>query len=112
MQAMASQTIRTARIAVLAVSLALAPLAAADTVCRPNDLGSVRCPVPPPPPRPLLRADTQAIDRVRQKPAPELKAPVFVPARRTNRLGSTQVDPAEGPVTLCQPDRLGNMRCR
>ena len=82
-----------------------------QTACRPNQLGAVACPVARPKPRPILRATTQAIDNVRRKGDPDFKAPVFVPARRTTRLGDTLTDPGR-PVSLCQPDTLGNLRCR
>jgi hypothetical protein len=98
--------------AMVVLLLAPAPETSAQAVCRPNELGSVRCPVGRPMPRPLYQPDTQAIDRVRRRPDPETKTQTFVPARRTNRLGETLLDPDDGPVSLCQPDRLGHLRCR
>jgi hypothetical protein len=93
--------------------LAVAAPVAAQTTCRPNNLGTVSCPVGPPKPRPVLEADTQALDRVRREPGVVSKAPVFVPARRTNRLGgATELAPGDPPVSYCRPDRLGNLQCR
>jgi hypothetical protein len=93
--------------------VAAAAPASAQTTCRPNNLGTVSCPVAPPKPRPFLEADTQAIDRVRRAAKPASAAPVFVPARRTNRLGgATQLAPGDPPVSNCRADRLGNLQCR
>jgi hypothetical protein len=69
--------------------------------------------VAPPRPRPILEADTQALDRVRRRPGPEGPPRVFVPARQTDRLGgATRLDPGTPPVTYCRPDTLGNLHCR
>jgi hypothetical protein len=98
--------------AMLAAALAAAPAAEAEVVCRPNTLGTVNCPatgvrpLPRPPYRPV-----QAIDRVRAKPEVGAPAPDFVPAYRTNRLGTTLLDDGAG-RTVCRPDTLGNLNCR
>jgi hypothetical protein len=96
----------------LALTLVLVPdaPAGAQTTCRASALGSVVCPVKAPPPRQPYQADTQALDRVRREATPPAGPPVLVPARRTNRLGSTRVDAAR-PVGRCRPDRLGNLLC-
>jgi hypothetical protein len=61
----------------------------------------------------VLEADTQAIDRVRREPSPASKAPVFVPARRTDRLGgATELAPGDPPVSSSRADRLGTLLCR
>jgi hypothetical protein len=89
------------------------PAAGADTVCRPTELGTLRCsgPAARPQPRPIYRSDVQALDRLRgaiNAAEPEER---FVPARETDRLsGDTITDrPVAGP---CRPDRLGNLYCR
>ena len=97
---------------VLACALAL-PAAGADTACRGTTLGSQRCSGGPlrPEPRPVIRADTHALDRVRDKPEQAADPTTFVPAVRRKRLGTTIID-APGPIGTCRPDTLGNLRCR
>ena len=56
---------------VLAAAVAMTMIGApsgADTVCRPTELGTLRCagPAVRPEPRPVYRSDVQALDRVRQ----------------------------------------------
>jgi hypothetical protein len=97
--------------AAIAISLAGTP-APAETVCRPTALGSLRCsgPAARPEPRPPYRSDVQALDRLTAPVDPTESGKRFVPARETNRLGTTLTDePVSGP---CLPDRLGNQRCR
>jgi hypothetical protein len=102
--------IRAAAIAAIA-ALLVPEGVAAQVVCRPSMLGTIVCPAPPPKPRPILQADTQALDRVRRRPAPGDDAPVFVPARQIDRLGSTQLPAGSRPTAPCRADRLGNLRC-
>jgi hypothetical protein len=99
--------------AAAALTMAGAP-SAADTVCRPTELGTLRCagPAVRPEPRPVYRSDVQALDRVRQAAeAAERDDDRFVPARDTDRLGGAAITdrPVAGP---CRPDRLGNLHCR
>ena len=84
-----------------------------DTACHATTLGSQRCSGGPlrPEPRPAIRADTQALERVRDKPAAEASPTTFVPAGRRTRLGTTIID-APGPIGTCRADTLGNLRCR
>ena len=92
--------------------LAATSPAAAQTVCRPNALGTVTCPAPPPEPRPILRANTQALDRVRRSAAAAEQAPGLIPAWRSNRLGITPTAPGEiDGASHCRADSLGNLRC-
>jgi hypothetical protein len=84
--------------------------AAAQAVCRPNQLGTVSCPAGPrPAPRPEFDAPVQALERVREAPeGPPERG--FIPARRTRGLGG--VRPESDVVGPCRPDRLGNLHCR
>jgi hypothetical protein len=98
-------------LAMAAACLALAggwPVAAQGT-CRANNLGTVTCPAPPPEPRPVLRARTQAIDNVRQRPGLGDAAPTVVPGWRTNSFGDTRVPRGAG--GNCRSDSLGNLIC-
>ena len=89
-----------------------AAAAAAQGVCRPDKLGTVTCPVPPPRPRPPYLADTQAIDRVRRRTPAQSDLPVFIPSWRTNRLGTTPLTGGEtGIGGPCRADTLGNLIC-
>src|SRR5689334_16948760 len=72
--------------ALAALALAGPGPAAAGTLCRPDTLGSVLCPVAPPPPRPIYRRPVQALDRVGAEPPARNPAPAFVPARDVDRL--------------------------
>ena len=96
----------------LAAAIAL-PAAGADTACHATTLGSQRCSGGPlrPEPRPAIRSDTQALERVRDAPAQEASPTTFVPAARRTRLGTTIID-APGPIGTCRADTLGNLRCR
>jgi hypothetical protein len=96
--------------AAIVMGLAGTP-APAETVCRPTALGSLRCtgPAARPEPRPIYRSDVQALDRLTPPIDPAESGRRFVPARETNRLGTTLTD---GPVGLCLTDRLGNQHCR
>ena len=98
--------------AAIAVTMAAAP-SGADTVCRPTELGTLRCagPAARPEPRPTYRSDVQALDRVRQAGEAADRDERFVPARETGRLGGATISdrPLAGP---CRPDRLGNLHCR
>jgi hypothetical protein len=95
---------------IVAALIGAAP-APADTVCRPNVLGTVSCPIARPMPRPPFRHPVGALDRVRAEPEVKDPGPVFIPARRTNILGTTLID--EGvDANLCRPDVLGNLHCR
>ena len=93
--------------------LATLPSAGADVACQPTTLGSQRCSGGPvrPEPRPVIRADTQALERVRDRHGQEAAPTTFVPAGRRSRLGTTIID-APGPIGTCQADNLGNLRCR
>jgi hypothetical protein len=97
--------------ALVALTIAALP-AAAQPVCRANRLGGVSCPAPRPEPRPILEADTQALDRVRRE-IERQPDPVFIPSWRANRLGTTPLGPGErgraGPG--CRADSFGNLRC-
>ncbi len=86
--------------------------AAADTLCRPDTLGSVICPVAPPPPRPIYRRPVQALDRVAAEPPARNPAPAFVPAREVDRLGGQTMTGQSVRTGLCRPDTLGNLSCR
>lgn len=88
------------------------PAGAADTACQATTLGGQRCSGGPlrPKPRPAIRSDTQALERVRDR-YEEPDSTVFVPAVRRKRLGTTIID-APGPIGTCRPDTLGNLRCR
>lgn len=99
--------------AALAALLVALPAAGADTPCRATTLGSQRCAEtsPRPMPRPAIRSDTSALERVRDRPDQELNPTTFVPAVRRNRLGTTIID-APGPIGTCREDALGNLRCR
>ena len=56
----------------------------------------------------VANTDVQALDRVMEPTDPAEAATQFVPARDTNRLGTTLTDtPAAG---RCSSDRLGNLR--
>lgn len=99
---------------VLALLAALAPpAAAADAACRPTTLGSQRCSGGPlrPEPRPVIRSDTQALERVTDQPKQESAPTTFVPAGKRRPLGTTIID-APGPIGTCRTDTLGNLRCR
>jgi hypothetical protein len=95
----------------LGALLVLPDGAVAQAVCRPTSLGTVRCPVPPPEPRPILEAETQALDNVRREAERDEEPGTFVPARNTDRLGSTRLPGGARPTAPCRPDRLGNLRC-
>lgn len=80
----------------------------AQTVCRPNALGGLRCaerPMPRPPDLDVRRSLGTAVGKPAAPPGG-----AFVPARDTKRLGSTVTD-QRLPGT-CRPDQLGNLRCR
>jgi hypothetical protein len=92
-----------------AVAVAMAgPFTSAETVCRPTELGTLRCvgPAVRPEPRPILRPTAPTADRSADEPDDR-----FVPARETDRLGGATITdrPVSGP---CRPDRLGNLHCR
>jgi hypothetical protein len=102
-----------ARTAASVLCLALlAPWATAQEVCRANALGAVGClraveppPVARPPGEPLKQGLRPVLDAAATVPDPG-----FVPARRTNRLGTTLPEhPVSGP---CRRDALGHLRCR
>ena len=96
--------------ALAVVALVAAVPAAAGTVCRPNQLGTVSCPAGPrPAPRPSFDEPVQALERVREAPAAEPERG-FIPARRTRTLGG--IRPGKDVVGPCRPDRLGNLHCR
>lgn len=99
--------------ATLLLLLAAPPAVGADVACHATTLGSQRCSGGPlrPEPRPVIRADTQALERVRDKPERQLSPTTFVPAGRRSRLGTTIID-APGPIGTCRADTLGNLRCR
>jgi hypothetical protein len=99
--------------ALAAISPAANPAFAADTACRPTTLGSQRCSGGPirPEPRPVIRSDTQALERVTDKAGKPANSTVFVPAGQRGRLGTTIID-APGPIGTCRTDTLGNVRCR
>lgn len=106
---------RLAAAAALLGLLAASP-AAADLVCREDRLGATVCqgPAARPMPRALrapssLRSDTQALERVLERPAAPV--PTFIPSQRRSRLGTTLID-GDRPVGRCRPDRLGNLNCR
>ena len=96
------------RAATLAVVLgAAAGTAEAASVCRPTALGAVECvgPAVRPAPRPVFR---EPADGSPLPPAEPRRATRLVPARETNRLGTTLTDvPGR-----CRSDRLGNLSCR
>lgn len=100
--------------AVLALCLLLlAPLAAgaADSVCRPDALGTVSCPDGPrPKPRPVYQSRVQALERVMDKAAARESRDTFVPSRETRTLGGTILN--RGLVGPCRADMLGNLNCR
>jgi hypothetical protein len=102
------------RLAALALALALAaPQVQADTVCRPNSLGSESCtgPATRPLPRPdRIRIEVQALDRMIRPPDAGQPPQVFVPSARRSVLGSTLAD--QPGLNLCRPNALGNLRCR
>jgi hypothetical protein len=97
----------------LLLGLAAVPAYGADTACRATTLGSQRCSGGPlrPEPRPVIRADTSALERMQDKPVQETDPTTFVPAGRQGRLGTTIID-APGPIGTCRTDTLGNLRCR
>lgn len=105
---------RLATIATLCLLAAAAPLpAGADVACHATTLGSQRCSGGPlrPEPRPVIRADIHALERVRDRPEQDAAPTIFVPAGRRNLLGTTIID-APGPIGTCRTDTLGNLRCR
>jgi len=94
------------------ISLVAADAAAAQTVCRPTTLRGTACYaiVEPPPPRPPFRSLGRRPEPVLPAPTPVEPSTRFVPARETERLGSTVTDrPVRG---VCRPDQLGNLNCR
>ena len=101
---------RWAMAALIGMTLAATP-GGAEVVCRPNALGTVRCPDGEP--RPMARPggpSVQALDRVRAR----TREPVdeeFIPARRTDRLGGA-VRREGGGAGICRADTLGNLHCR
>lgn len=100
----------------IAVGLFLASPAGAQEVCRPNTLGGQTCmgnTVPPPLARPTIWPDEDGLAEVRRNhPDPET-GPQVIPARKTNRLGSTLPGrPVAGGGVRCRADRLGNTICR
>jgi hypothetical protein len=97
----------------LALLLVVAgPPALAQRVCRANVLGGVTCPAPRPEPRPVLEAQTQALDRVRRRATREAEEDVFIPSWRVDRLGSTPLRPGERGLGVgCRSDSFGNLRC-
>ena len=97
-------------LAMVAVLLAAGP-GFAGTVCRPDQLGTVSCPVVvrPAPRPPFDKPPVQALDRIREA-RPRAQPETFVPARRTRGLGGDLPDlDAVGP---CRTDQLGNLHCR
>ena len=78
---------RALRVLAAAVAMTMiGPPSGADTVCRPTELGTLRCagPAVRPEPRPVYRSDVQALDRVRQAgEAADRDVDRFVPARET-----------------------------
>ena len=94
------------------LALAGAGPAGADTLCRPDTLGSIICPVSPPPPRPIYRRPVQALDRVAAEPPARNPAPAFVPARETERLGGQVITDQDIRTGVCRADTLGNLHCR
>ena len=89
------------------------PAVAADVACRPTPLGSQTCSGGPmrPLPRPVIRSDVQALERVTDRPARSADPRTFVPAGKRRALGTTIID-APGPIGTCRTDTLGNLRCR
>ena len=81
--------------------------------CHATTLRSQRCSGGPlrPEPRPVIRSDVQALERVTDKPEQKADPTTFVPAVRRKRLGTTIID-APGPIGTCRADTLGNLRCR
>src|SRR4051812_9349259 len=94
----------------VAVALTAAGPAAADTVCRANELGTVRCPDPGlrPMPRPIYRQPVQGLDRVRAKPEIDNPNPDFIGSQDLNRLGDVLTGGSVG-AGSCSTDTLGNM---
>jgi hypothetical protein len=105
--------VRLIHVLAAAIAVGAAGPASADTVCRPTELGTLRCsgPAVRPEPRPVYRSDVQALDRVRGAIDAGEHDERFVPARETDRLGGNTISdrPVAGP---CRPDRLGNLHCR
>jgi hypothetical protein len=98
-------------LAVSALLLAASP-AAADLVCHPNQLGSQTCAgTVRPVPRPVIRSDVQALERVTDRHPDPPTGTRFIPAGKRNQLGTTIFE-SSGPIGTCQPDMLGNLRCR
>jgi hypothetical protein len=98
----------------LAILLAGAAAAAADTVCRPTRLATERCegPAVRPLPRPdRIRSDVQAFERVLAPPDAGQPETEFVPSARRNRLGTMIFEGRPG-LGLCRADALGNLHCR
>jgi hypothetical protein len=97
----------------LCLAMLAASAEAADTVCRPNNLGAVVCtgPTARPAPRQIIRSDVQALERVPSRKEAGEPATEFVPAYRRGSLSSTTIE-TDRPVDLCRPDTLGNLRCR
>lgn len=97
---------------VLALAAPL-PAAGADTACHATTLGTPSCSGGPlrPEPRPVIRGDTNGLERVRDTQGQDDPPVTFVPAGKRTRLGTTIID-APGPIGTCVTDALGNMRCR
>ena len=85
---------RTILLATVMLAAGVSP-AAAQSTCRANRLGTVTCPAPPPEPRPILEADTQALDRVRRAAEADAERPALIPSWRVDRLGVTRTGPGE-----------------
>jgi hypothetical protein len=99
---------------VLAFVAGLGP-AAAQPICREDDLGRTSCTVAPPPPRPPGSAQAPRL------PGPVegtggATGPALIPSQRTNNLGQTFPLPGDlpgtGPRPVCRRDNLGHLRCQ
>lgn len=98
------------------IGICLTGMAGAQTVCRPNALGGQTCTgrsEPRPLPRPPLWQDEDGLAEVRRNHPDPDTGPQVIPARKTNRLGSTLPGrPVAGGGARCRADRLGNTICR
>lgn len=95
---------------ILAAALAAASPAMAQTVCRPNALGSVSCSGTPAE-RWTPFADGRGLAGVQRRPEPE--PPVLVPRSRTDAFGNTRLEPSEAPepAQRCRRTALGHLSC-
>jgi hypothetical protein len=107
----------------LGIAAASVPVAA-QVVCRPNALGTSICMGAPPaaPIGSIQRSPPlQRIERGRVVVGPA-GGPTLAPARRTDALGTTILEPGDlpprrsspvmAPTATCRPDALGNLICR